>query len=82
MAEKHLDSRRWDALWRRLGAAPPERAFADLGAAYGEPHRHYHGAGHILACLEHFDRWRALADQPDPVELALRTHDLVYDTHR
>lgn len=82
MTEPRLDPRRWAALWRRLGAPAPSHAFPALEAAYGAPERRYHGTAHILACLAHFDDWRHLARQPDQVELALWTHDLVYDTHR
>ncbi len=74
-----LDRQRWDALWQRLGGNPPADAFDALLAAYGGADRHYHSDRHILACLEHFDRWRQLARRPDLVELALWTHDLVYD---
>ncbi len=70
------------ALWQRLGGNPPADAFDALLAAYGGADRHYHSDRHILACLEHFDRWRQLARRPDLVELALWTHDLVYDTQR
>ncbi|MES2819700.1 MAG: hypothetical protein V4812_12035 [Pseudomonadota bacterium] len=73
---------RWNDLWQRLGGAAPADSFAQLLAAHGEPHRHYHGAAHIEACLGHFDTWRHLASNPDRVELALWTHDLVYDTRR
>ncbi|MBG6546644.1 hypothetical protein I5I48_29060 [Pseudomonas aeruginosa] len=77
-----LDRQRWDALWQRLGGNPPADAFDALLAAYGGADRHYHSDRHILACLEHFDRWRQLALRPDLGELALWTHDLVYDTQR
>ncbi|EPG5527164.1 hypothetical protein NW925_10140, partial [Pseudomonas aeruginosa] len=53
-----LDRQRWDALWQRLGGNPPADAFDALLAAYGGADRHYHSDRHILACLEHFDRWR------------------------
>ncbi len=69
-----LDRQRWDALWQRLGGNPPADAFDALLAAYGGADRHYHSDRHILACLEHFDRWRQLARRPDLVELALWTH--------
>lgn len=81
-ARDALNEERWTALWQRLGGAAPADSFVDLQAAYGEPQRHYHSHAHILACLRHFDEWRELADQPDQVELALWTHDLVYDTQR
>ncbi|MFP8912006.1 hypothetical protein ACLI4A_17835, partial [Pseudomonas aeruginosa] len=77
-----LDRQRWDALWQRLGGNPPADAFDALLAAYGGADRHYHSDRHILACLEHFDRWRQLALRPDLVELAFWPHDLVYHTPR
>lgn len=77
-----LSEPRWLELWQRLGSDAPDGSFAELLAAYGEPQRHYHSHAHILACLRHFDEWRHLAEQPDQVELALWTHDLVYDTRR
>ncbi|HLD65106.1 MAG TPA: hypothetical protein VJA19_03590 [Pseudomonas sp.] len=77
-----LTESRWNQLWQRLGGAAPVGSFAQLLTAYGEPQRAYHTAAHIDACLGHFDAWRALAVHPDRVELALWTHDLVYDTQR
>lgn len=77
-----LDPNRWHELWRRLGSDAPRDSFAQLQAAYREPSRHYHGEQHILACLAHLDRHRALATRPDQLELALWLHDLVYDSHR
>lgn len=79
---KQLDQARWDALWLRLGAPAPEGSFEHLQAAYGTPQRQYHSTAHIAACLGHFDEWSHLADHPDRVELALWTHDLVYDPQR
>lgn len=77
-----LTEGRWNRLWQSLGGAAPAGSFNLLLAAYGEPRRAYHTAAHIDACLGHFDAWRALAACPDQVELALWTHDLVYDTQR
>jgi predicted metal-dependent HD superfamily phosphohydrolase len=79
---KTLDSNRWQALWEQLGALPPIGSFEQLVAAYSEAQRHYHGATHIFACLEHLDRYQALCAQPALAELALWTHDLIYDTRR
>ncbi|EPJ5174279.1 TPA: hypothetical protein ACRN3C_004204 [Pseudomonas aeruginosa] len=68
-----LDRQRWDALWQRLGGNPPADAFDALLAAYGGADRHYHSDRHILACLEHFDRWRQLALRPALRELIMAT---------
>lgn len=83
-----LSEVRFVALWRALDAAGgsdesrARAAFARLGAAYDEPHRAYHGARHIAACLRLFDEpeVRALAVHPAEVEAALWFHDAVYDT--
>ena len=77
-----LSATRWQALWHELGGTAPAGSFAELSAAYGAADRHYHGAAHITACLAHLDRWRPLAADAALVELALWTHDLVYDTRR
>ncbi|WP_068830706.1 HD domain-containing protein [Pseudomonas sp. BMS12] len=77
-----LDPQRWQGLWQQLGSEAPAGSFAELQSAYATPGRHYHSTRHIQACLDHFDRWQHLADNPALVELALWTHDLVYDTHR
>ncbi len=77
-----LSATRWQALWQELGGTAPAGSFVELSAAYGAADRHYHGAEHITACLAHLDRWRSLATNAALVELALWTHDLIYDTHR
>lgn len=75
-----LSEQRWAQLFGRLGKSAPLGAFADLVSLYCEPHRHYHTAVHIDACLTHFDRYKHLAKAPDLVELALWLHDVIYDT--
>ena len=77
-----LDRQRWRKLWQQLGGQAPQGSFDEVQSAYGEPARRYHSAAHISACLGHFDHWRHLAKDAALVELALWTHDLVYDTHR
>ena len=77
-----LSEDRWRALWRKLGTTAPTGSFSKLQQAYSEPHRHYHSSAHISACLEHFDNWQHLGEQPLLVELALWSHDLIYDTRR
>jgi predicted metal-dependent HD superfamily phosphohydrolase len=72
--------RRWRAFWAVSGAGGDARgAFDALDARYREPHRSYHGWGHILACLEELDSVRALCANPVAVELGLWYHDAVYD---
>ena len=66
-----LDPNRWRQLWQRLGGEPPADSFAQVQSAYRQTTRHYHSERHILACLAHLDRFRALAADPDALELAL-----------
>lgn len=73
---------RWCELWQRLGArSRPESILAELVQRYGEAHRAYHTLDHIQDCLREFDQARALAEQPDEVELAIWCHDVIYDSH-
>lgn len=74
-----LDQGRWLRLWDRLGAQGSGHSiFAHLTAAYGEPGRAYHTAGHISDCLVQLDSVRQAAHRPDEVEAALWFHDAVY----
>lgn len=71
---------RFAALWRRVGATTaPESLANDLLARWSEPWRHYHAASHLETCLSLLDANRALAAEPDLVEIALWFHDAVYD---
>jgi predicted metal-dependent HD superfamily phosphohydrolase len=82
-AEWHvLPSVRFYELWAALGAAGHgSSVFLELSAAYREPHRAYHTARHIGACLRLLDvpEVRALAVRPAEVEAAIWFHDAVYD---
>ena len=89
-SEVRLDQRvllpdaRFCELWRALGAEGHGRpVFERLRAAYDEPHRAYHTARHIGACLRLLDEpaVHALATHPAEVEAAIWFHDAVYDTH-
>lgn len=77
-----LSAERWQNLWQRLGATPPEGSFAALTAHYSEPQRHYHNGAHLNACLQHLDRFQHLAQDAAVVEFALWTHDAIYHTQR
>jgi predicted metal-dependent HD superfamily phosphohydrolase len=79
-----LPDERFFDLWRALGARSHGRpAFERLRDAYGEPHRAYHTARHIGACLRLFDQpdVKRLATRVAEVEAALWFHDAIYDTH-
>jgi predicted metal-dependent HD superfamily phosphohydrolase len=76
-----LQRARFERLIARLGGRPPGDAFAALAAAYDEPHRAYHTAAHIAACLAEFDAVQRSCDAPGQVEAALWYHDAIYDTH-
>ncbi|MET1078147.1 MAG: hypothetical protein ABWY06_09010 [Pseudomonas sp.] len=82
LTETRLTEERWQRLWQALGGSAPDGSYRQLRVAYDEPQRFYHNGSHIEACLAHFDRWQHLALAPARVELALWTHDLVYDTRR
>jgi predicted metal-dependent HD superfamily phosphohydrolase len=74
-----LDQHRWLELWSRLGAQGSGASiFAQLAAAYAEPGRAYHTAGHVRDCLAELDLSRGLAQYPNEVEAALWFHDAVY----
>lgn len=70
---------RWNALWQRLGATPPDDAFIALERQYSAPGRHYHTLAHLDAVLASFDELRHLAPHPDVAELALWLHDVVWE---
>lgn len=62
----------------RFGIEPSLTTYQQLVRAYAEPHRYYHTARHINACLNDLDGVYALADAPATVELALWFHDAIY----
>ncbi|CCH28471.1 HD domain-containing protein [Actinosynnema sp. NPDC047251] len=69
----------WDKAVRVLGGRPGTAG--DLAARYGEPHRGYHNADHVLAVVRDVEllaAHRSLADQAVLV-LAALAHDVVYD---
>jgi predicted metal-dependent HD superfamily phosphohydrolase len=79
LQDESLDRERWLALWSRLGArGTGASVFGLLSAAYSEPGRVYHNAGHILDCLSELDRARDLPNSADEVEAGLWFHDTVY----
>ena len=77
---------RWLALIARVLETPGHDAakavFADLYTRYTAADRRYHDIHHIRECLRLFDTVRALASQPDAIELAIWFHDAIYDSHK
>jgi predicted metal-dependent HD superfamily phosphohydrolase len=73
-----LDKTRWIELWLSLGAEPPAVGFELLACLHAEPHRWYHTAKHIAACLRWFDTYKHIAKDPATVELAIWLHDAIY----
>lgn len=53
--------------------------FKEIESLYAEPHRRYHTARHIEACLGLFDLAAPRMEQPDEVEIALWFHDVIYE---
>ncbi|MEO5672932.1 MAG: N-methyl-D-aspartate receptor NMDAR2C subunit [Ramlibacter sp.] len=76
------DAAAWRAIWRDLGAYPPDGLHAQLLASWSESHRHYHAPQHLRECLERFESVRGLAKHPGEVALALWFHDAFYDPRR
>ena len=48
-----------------------------LISRYQESHRHYHTLGHIQHCLDLFEQCKALASEPDALEIAIWFHDVI-----
>jgi len=73
-----MSPERWQRLMTSLNAPGSPDVFADLVAAYSEPHRHYHTAAHIQDCLAQLDEAASLTETPEEIELALWFHDAIY----
>ncbi|HEX6106170.1 MAG TPA: hypothetical protein VFZ26_11340, partial [Gemmatimonadales bacterium] len=72
--------RRFSDLVHRLGGGPEVGwLYAALAAAWAEPHRVYHGTGHLRECLAELDGAPADGADRSTVEAALWFHDAVYD---
>jgi predicted metal-dependent HD superfamily phosphohydrolase len=73
-----MNSERWQAMLRGLGAPPETDTFSRLQSAYAEKHRAYHTARHIDECLSLLDEFKHLAVNPAEVECSLWFHDAIY----
>ena len=83
--DQHKDlAARWTATLRPFApdASATDAAFADLVAAYAEPHRAYHTLAHIAAVLATLDTLRDEAADWPALQLAAWFHDGVYDPRR
>lgn len=69
----------WSRSWHALGCTKDTPLMEQLIAAYGEPHRKYHGVQHLTECIAAFEQYSHLAEQPHEVGIALWFHDAVYD---
>lgn len=76
------DLDQWRGMWAAFGITADEALLRDLVARYSEPHRKYHTMQHLEECFGKLRELRALARQPEEIELALWFHDAIYDTRR
>lgn len=65
-----------------IGVIPVVDIFDELVSAYTKPSRHYHTQTHVAECLASLARFRALAEKPAEIEVAIWFHDAIYDTRR
>jgi predicted metal-dependent HD superfamily phosphohydrolase len=56
------------------------RLYDEVRQRLDEPHRAYHNATHILACLREADTYVPKTIDRVPLDLAIWYHDVVYDT--
>lgn len=69
------------AAWTSVVGREPagEDCWARLIRRWSEPHRRYHGMGHLTAVLLFVDEYATHADDLDAVRLAAWYHDAIYD---
>ncbi|WP_291844977.1 hypothetical protein [Maricaulis sp.] len=79
--EAQLEAR-WHQQMNRLGWRAGEAEIAGILAAYGEPHRAYHGLSHLIYIFDALDGLGDLVTDPPRVWMAAWYHDIVYDTQR
>jgi predicted metal-dependent HD superfamily phosphohydrolase len=73
---------RWAAVCAACGVRAEAGVYRAVLRSWRSWGRHYHTLAHLQACLQEFERVRALAKQADEVELALWFHDAVYRSWR
>ena len=82
---------RWQSWWQRAGALSNwvkaegcDDTFAYLAWLYSDPRRFYHTLVHVEACLNEFERGRVrpLFANPLAAELAIWTHDAIYEARK
>ena len=64
--------------WRSIAGASFDPLGERLIAAWGEPHRHYHGVGHLLWLLDEAERVASLITNRKFVAYAAWFHDAIY----
>jgi predicted metal-dependent HD superfamily phosphohydrolase len=71
---------RWEVLCAALAVpdVPAQRLGRRLLAAWSRWPRHYHGPGHLLACLQALEAVTMQCEHPNAVAWALWFHDAVY----
>ena len=74
-----MNFERWQNLMTVFGLADNRAMFNRLIELHAEPHRAYHTAEHISACLKHLDAAAHLADTPEEIEMAFWFHDAIYN---
>ncbi|MAC89742.1 hypothetical protein [Maricaulis sp.] len=78
----HALKERWHAQMNALGWKTGESAIDGILAAYGEPHRRYHGLSHLIYIFDRLDGLHDTLTEPARVWMAAWYHDILYDTHR
>lgn len=76
----------WNRLWYDIPhprsseqSTSSHALYSSLLAAYAEPHRHYHSKQHLAECLELWQEYYDVANDPVALGFALWFHDAIYD---
>lgn len=65
--------------WERIAARGVSEAWAELEAAYSQPHRHYHNLHHIARVLHWFRQPGEPVPHDAEAEVAIWFHDVIYE---